>query len=85
MSDTRVRTYRSPHGREMKMLRTVQLGYWFHWSPFDGQPRVIIVLRGRKFVWVSANRGTSKPLERLATGWTITIRHVGTLSTLAAR
>lgn len=84
-----VRTYRSPHGRDGKLLRSVHVGDWLHWAPFNERPRLIVKAFGRKFVF-SDQAVFDQPwnrtprFRRLATGFQV---HVGRVrfSTVAAR
>lgn len=84
-----IRTYRSPHGPGGKMRRSVHVGKWLHWSPFNERPRLIVKVLGRKFV-VSDQVVFDQPwnrtprFRRLATGIEV---HVGRVrfSTVADR
>lgn len=81
-----IRTYRHPHGPQMRLMRTVRIGNWFAWAPFNLRPRIIVVAFGRKYVWALANaKPGRRGLVRLATGYEYRAGRLGEFCTLAAR
>lgn len=80
-------TYRSLHGRHGEMRRTIRIGTWFLYSPFNLRPRLFLIVPGRrKFVWSlgCAERGR-RSVSRLGAGMEIRAGRLGTFTALADR